>query len=275
MIRFVQERFGTKAHPLTDPNITPWRKAVCGDLTSAFNFATPNDATVKLPSTSSYVPPDNQRHVSYIPLPPAIQTMPVQEKGTRPARAVPYSVNAAALVDLSSQKVTVMFLNTGAQTACFQVRSANVTQAPRTYTVSPNDTLTDTWEFAADGAAAYDLSVYGPNGFYRHYRGGAPELSASNLESGVVYDVSANSITLVVRNAGKLPAVVLVEHLYNGQYEAHELASGGMFETALPLALTHGWYDMVITVDTDPNFQQQIAGHLETGKASITDPALA
>jgi phospholipase C len=168
-----------------------------------------------------------------------------------------------------------MFLNTGAQTACFQVRSASPTQAPRTYTVSPNDTLTDTWEFAADGAAAYDLSVYGPNGFYRHYRGGAPELSASNVESGVVYDVSANSITLVVRNAGKLPAVVLVEHLYNGQYEAHELASGAMFETVLPLALTHGWYDMVLTVDTDPTFQQQIAGHLETGKASITDPALA
>jgi phospholipase C len=64
-----------------------------------------------------------------------------------------------------------MFTNTGAQTAVFQVRSANPLQAPHNYTVSPNATLSDTWTFAPDGLAAYDLSVYGPNGFYRNYRG--------------------------------------------------------------------------------------------------------
>src|SRR5579863_10308859 len=38
LIRFVEQRFG----PL-EPNITPWRRAVTGDLTSAFNFRNPND----------------------------------------------------------------------------------------------------------------------------------------------------------------------------------------------------------------------------------------
>ena len=34
LIRFIEARFG-----VDEPNITPWRRAVCGDLTSAFDFA--------------------------------------------------------------------------------------------------------------------------------------------------------------------------------------------------------------------------------------------
>ena len=62
LIQFVEKRFGVK-----EPNITKWRRAVTGDLTSAFNFTSPNDATVPLPSTVAYIPPDNQRHPDYVP----------------------------------------------------------------------------------------------------------------------------------------------------------------------------------------------------------------
>ncbi|HEY1225694.1 MAG TPA: phospholipase C, phosphocholine-specific, partial [Ramlibacter sp.] len=41
VLRFLEARFGVK-----EPNISPFRRAVCGDLTSAFNFATPNEATL-------------------------------------------------------------------------------------------------------------------------------------------------------------------------------------------------------------------------------------
>ena len=36
LIRFVEQRFG-----VAEPNITPWRRAVAGDLTSVFDFKTP------------------------------------------------------------------------------------------------------------------------------------------------------------------------------------------------------------------------------------------
>jgi phospholipase C len=160
LIRFVQARFGTAAAPLSDPNITPWRSAVCGDLTSAFNFATPHDSAAKLPSTAAYVPPNNRRHtVSYVPLPPAVQTMPQQETGVRHARAVPYRINAVASVNLAAEIVTLTFTNTGSKAAVFQVRSASPLQAPRSYTVGAGATLEDTWTFASAGLAAYDLSV--------------------------------------------------------------------------------------------------------------------
>jgi hypothetical protein len=35
-----------------------------------------------------------------------------------------------------------------------------------------------------------------------------------------------------------------------------------------------GWHDLAITGDGDTDFRQQIAGHLETGNDSVSDPAL-
>ena len=45
VLRFLEARFG-----VAEKNISPWRRAVLGDLTSAFNFATPNNE--KLPDLS-------------------------------------------------------------------------------------------------------------------------------------------------------------------------------------------------------------------------------
>ncbi len=94
LIRFIERRFG-KQHSasIIEPNITPWRRAVAGDLTSAFDFESPNDAIVSLPSTIAFIPPDNLRHPDYKPVPPAQQALPPQEPGTRPARAVPYELH--------------------------------------------------------------------------------------------------------------------------------------------------------------------------------------
>jgi phospholipase C len=39
VVQFIEKRFG-----VFERNISPWRRAVAGDLTSVFNFANPNDA---------------------------------------------------------------------------------------------------------------------------------------------------------------------------------------------------------------------------------------
>jgi phospholipase C len=35
-----------------------------------------------------------------------------------------------------------------------------------------------------------------------------------------------------------------------------------------------GWYDLKVRVDSDASFQRQLAGHVETGKPSVSDPAI-
>jgi phospholipase C len=35
-----------------------------------------------------------------------------------------------------------------------------------------------------------------------------------------------------------------------------------------------GWYDLVVTVAQDPGFVYRLAGHVESGADSATDPAI-
>src|SRR6202034_3818592 len=66
VIRFIEARFG-----VAEPNITPWRRAVCGDLTSAFDFAgRPDAGRPPLPDTSGYRAMADEQ--SRIPVPPAV-----------------------------------------------------------------------------------------------------------------------------------------------------------------------------------------------------------
>src|SRR5580692_3970824 len=118
LIRLVEQRF-----VVTEPNITPWRRAVSGDLTSAFDFKTLNAAVTRLPSTVAYRPPDNERHPDYKPASPAEQSMPVQEPGGRPARALPYNLEVDTEADRVGGAVVLTFRNAGAAAAVFHVRA--------------------------------------------------------------------------------------------------------------------------------------------------------
>jgi len=93
IVQFMEQRFGVR-----EPNISPWRRAVCGDLTSAFDFGRSSTPVPRLPATAGYVPPDKARHDSFPVTLPANPAMPKQEPGSRPARALPYDLAADGAV---------------------------------------------------------------------------------------------------------------------------------------------------------------------------------
>ena len=65
---------------MDEPNITPWRRAVCGDLTSAFDFESSSSRVPPVEGlVAGYKPPDADRHDSYVPTPPAVGSVPTQE----------------------------------------------------------------------------------------------------------------------------------------------------------------------------------------------------
>jgi phospholipase C len=275
LIRFVAKRFGTQAAPLTDPNITAWRSAVSGDLTSAFNFATPNGAVVTLPSTTAYIPPDDQRHDSYYPLPPVVQALPSQEPGTRPARAVPYVLNVGAAASAATARVTLEFINSGARTGVFQVRSSSALQPPRGYTVAGKTTLSDVWDYSLLSNSPYGLSVYGPNGFFREYQGGLLADVSVNVQTTLDYQIAKGGVTLTAVNAGKTACSLQILDVYSAQTATANLAPGTRYEQFFGLGSFHGWYDFVLSAAEDQAFRQRVAGHLETGLDSLSDPAMA
>src|SRR5262249_39653949 len=116
------------------------------DLTSAFDFEKPNGwHMIDLPSTAAFKPTDLVRFADDVPVPPAVQHMPTQERGVRPSRALPYELSAVANVQMGDGSVRLTFVNTGAATAVFHVRSSNAAHNPRNYTVEPGKQLSGVW----------------------------------------------------------------------------------------------------------------------------------
>jgi phospholipase C len=273
LIRFIEKRFGPANHALTESNITPWRRAVSGDLTSIFDFETPNDKNVSLPSTATYVPPDMERHDSY-PVTPAniLIGVPLQEPGIRPARALPYEFDVYGTVSFSDDAFTLKFENTGDAAAVFQVRSGNAADLPRSYTVGAGKRLADTWNVGA----AYDLSVHGPNGFLRAFKGSvAPGTTRSNLDVRARYESDdEGGISLRITNSGEQSAGVTVLDAYTGRTFTEVLAPHHHLDRDWTLRAFHGWYDLIVRVVGDTIFEYRLAGHVETGEDSMTDPVL-
>ncbi len=274
LIRFIEARYAGGNSALIESNITPWRRAVAGDLTSAFNFKSPNAKVVALPSTAAYIPPNQNTYPDYVPTPPANQALPAQEKGVRPARPVPYQLSVRGEANSSAGTFTIHFGNHG-KTAVYQVRSGNSSQGPWTYTVGKSASVSDTYAITANNLTAYDLSVYGPNGFLRAFKGSVTGTGKANLDVRTSYDAEDNTITLsgVNRSAGTV--TIKLTNGYTGEMLSSDVAAGEDGEHTFNLNSTHGWYDFTIEVAQDASFRYQVAGHVETGEESWTDPAIA
>ncbi len=206
---------------------------------------------------------------------PTAQAVPPQEPGIRPARAVPYQLQATADVDLSSGKVKIHFVNAGKAAAVFQVRSGNDGDGPWTYTVGAGDDLSDSWNFRASRETAYDLTVYGPNGFMRAFKGSLAGHGKANVAVQTVYEPDHDAVTLAISNAGDRLDNLRIANAYAGGHTVQALAPGDSLTRRYVLDGSFGWYDLTLTVDSDRSFQQRFAGHLETGKDSASDPALS
>ena len=80
---------------------------------------------------------------------------------------------------------------------------------------------------------------------------------------------------VAVRNDGPTPVTLKVANAYSkAPARTHRLAPGGRVEHAWPIAANAHWYDVSLTLAEDPGFLRRLAGHVETGQASLSDPAL-
>jgi phospholipase C len=274
LIQFIETRYADRHPVLIEKNITPWRRAVAGDLTSAFNFKNPNAKVVTLPGTSAYIPPTQDRFPDYTPVPPTTEHLPRQEKGTRPARPVPYQVNVSGGANFADGTFSLNFRNEG-KTAVFQVRSGHSDQGPWTYTVGKKREVQDTYQIRSNGSEFYNLNVYGPNGFFRSFQGGLSGNNRANLDVRTMYLRNGNGLVLSAENLSAETVGIRITNAYNGEVLTADLKLGHRDSRNIQLNESHGWYDFLVQVDQDPGFRYHLAGHVETGEESVTDPAIA
>ncbi len=258
VIRFLEARFGFRC-----PNISPWRRAVCGDLTSAFDFgAAAGAALPPLPD-----PQPDARRAATIPHQPSPSapdddTMPRQEPGVRRSRPLPYRLDISQRADPAA--LALRFSAEGAGAVFHVYDRHRLDQPPRRYTVEQGSAIEARWPLAA--GEAYDLWVIGPNGFHRHFAGRWGEDEALQT---LRWRVEADRLILTVP-PGTAPGQLVATRLRPGAPPERIALDEG--ERQLSLVESWGWYDVTIR-SGDASGLRRLAGRQDRpGRASVSDP---
>jgi len=282
VIRFIEKRFGVQ-----EPNISPFRRAVCGDLSSAFNFERPNDERLpRLAGRQTKAQADAaraaQEQLAQV-VPPANPMLPRQASGTRPSRALPYELHVSARCDAARGRVRLVFANSGDAAAVFHVYDKlNLARLPRRYMVQKDARLEDDWMATADNAGKYDLWVLGPNGFHRHFTGDLNALRAAGAaqpEIRVGYEPRRGDLHLKLRNDGERACTFVVTakaYAFDRDDRSWRVRVKGGEDAGKRWSLDDSgqWYDFEVKCDADASYSRRFAGRVETGRHSVSDPAM-
>jgi hypothetical protein len=188
------------------------------------------------------------------------------------------TLHVTADVDVSNGHVQLKFNNTGNAGVVFHVYDRlHLDRIPRRYTVEADKSLNDRWDTRTWDAGKYDLEVHGPNGFLRTFKGTTMvSAQAAQPEAKLAYDVRAREVVIKAHNDGKHNVkLTLVANAYRtGGAVTLNLQHGDDVEHHVSVDHSGCWYDLTVS-DATSGFERRFAGRMETGRPSVTDPAMA
>ncbi len=204
----IKKIFGKDAR---ESNISQWRRTVTGDLTAVFkSYKVQKRPEINFPDTKAFIEKIYNakftkddlgfKQLSEDPIfqtskgPFSTSSLPRQEKGTKPACALPYPLYAEGKLSGDKKKVELKF---SAKNEIFAMQSkgapfnlyfpgkfASIVGAfeevgSRCYAVAAPSNLIESLPVRSFENDIYHLRVYGPNGFFREYSGIAedPDIS--------------------------------------------------------------------------------------------------
>ncbi len=266
--QFLEKRFSIRVDA-----ISPWHRAICGDLTSAFDFVSPNDpAPADLPRMTNAAALVATNLTLAAPSPPETPETLFQEPGVRRSRALPYRLDVSARARPDTFKLNLTFHNTGTAGAVLHVYDRlHLDRIPRRYTVEAGRTLSDEWSVQAD-QGRYDLWVYGPNGWIREFRGTLGNTHVAPTEVELQYDPTEGAVSVLASNTGHEAVTLVVRanaYRSDGPWTLR-IAPGHRARRQWFLAASYYWYDFTVVAQ---EFERRFAGRLETGSPGFSDPA--
>jgi phospholipase C len=262
MLQFLAAWTGVKP-----ANVTSWRASVTGDLTSAFDFGSPDFSIPgNIPTLDQTWALTQLTGGSTTPPAEGDQKMPAQESGTRPHRPTSYRLHADVTVNRTTRQVTATLTNSGMVGASFSVYpDAYLPLAATPVTVLPSSPRSYVWD-ATVTAGKYAFSVYGPDGFLTSFAG---EVVAAGLNTGPVPVVTATlesgpakTVELTLANQGHEEIVyTLTPNDYEGRTQTVTVTFGHPETISWPTD-QYGYYDVVITTNTGDGFRRRYAGRV-------------
>ncbi len=259
VLRFLEVVTGVQ-----EPNISQWRRTVCGDLTSCFDFTKPDFTVPGLPDTTALMAKaDANAALPPVALPAlGTQSMPAQERGGRPHRTLPYRPWADLTVDRATGRVTCTLTNSGTVGYHFTVYP-NILQpfAGTPFTVPAGATRAYTWDAAASDGR-YDFTVHGADGFVTRFAGTVVRADQSDVPVPVVTAElrGKSTVLLHLSNAGAGDvSFTVAPNDFAGSARTLWVGPGRDTTVSWPLD-ADGRYDVTVTAGTGTRFAQRYAG---------------
>ncbi|HEX3783708.1 MAG TPA: phospholipase C, phosphocholine-specific [Pseudonocardiaceae bacterium] len=260
------------------PNISAWRRSVCGDLTSCFDFGSANATVPTMPAmpTTAIAPGDPDDPEAGLapsaPPSPDNQTPPTQDSGTRSARPIPYQPTVGTSLNANHSVLTTTFANAGTsdvQLAAY--RADGHTDGPWQYLVAAGGTSSDTWNVGTYPGGTYGVAVHGPNRFLWEFLGNVTAASAG-FEVTATYTSDQRLLLTMTNPTGNAIPLTVTANNYrsDGPWTYTVPANGSITGESWNLTAFDGWYDLSATVDNDPDFLRRFTGHYENGQPSST-----
>lgn len=298
--QFINKKFNKTIHI---DNISEWRRAICGNLSSVF---TPfEEAKERLPEQKKevviqtiynakdkqlphgYKKIDSKQAVLIAEDPDQSPLMPRQEAGTKIACILPYELYADGNlckdkkcfeIKMAAGKDVFGKISAGAPLNVYATGSQK--SYIRQYAVIAGDKLNDRWNLKDFKDDLYHLELYGPNGFYRSFKGDPqdPELLITcdyEKQPGSSQKLTGN-VRLAISNYGsKEYRLNVYDHGYHtSNNQTVRIRSGQNKHTDRIIKTLNGWYDFSLKIEGNTHFEKRLAGHVETGKLSRTDPVM-
>ncbi|PWS32727.1 phosphocholine-specific phospholipase C [Pedobacter paludis] len=289
-------------------NISDWRRAVSGDLTSVFRpyngeeIKSPQSLKKEAVVTSienaknkpAQVGPTalNQTEVSKINKHQSFSSetsihIPKQESGSKPACALPYHLVVDSVLknnelELTFQSVKTLFGNqTETVGAPFNMSTPSKYKGVNgkiwAYAVKAGAILNDKISLDDFDNGIYDLAITGPNGFHRHFKGNRsnPNLSVKVYpeQKGLVAKKLSGNLVFEIENksSGTL-ALQIIDNAYKSGIQRITLKPKASTIISLNTTKNGNWYDFSISQAGNTVFSHRFAGKIETGEITITDP---
>jgi len=299
--RLLSHKTGKK---IVESNISAWRRAVCGDLSSAFRpyngerIPAPKPVVKNQQLESIHRARNRNLPGGYKQLtkedigqvrrdPATSHLLPEQEKGTRPSCALPYELYAE--LDPSEQgnglslslRVDRLVFGDASAGSPFLVCIHGKQYAVRNYAVAAGDQLNDLFPQTLFEDGKYDIRVHGPNGFYRTFVGNKvpPMVFNMDYEFGPDEKPTGRLLLRVINTDGSRGYKIQVkDNSYGTKTLIRPIGAGGSDDGSPSILLgtktQSGWYDYSILIEGVDGFEKRYAGRVETGKDSISDPAM-
>lgn len=301
------EKFASRktGREIRETNITPWRRAMCGDLTSVFRPAGKEaGAPVSRVERDAFLGEIHKAQFKPAPAvprplsPAELETvrreqlgwkgLPRQEPGTRPACALPYELEITGHCDAAA---AALVLNFSARNRLFAGRSAGAPfhvyapglchpsaaeaamESGRTwaFAVKAGDAVVESWPLRLFDQGRYHLRAHGPNGFYREFTGSAKDPA---LTVKLTAMPEGKALLILSPANGTPPFALQVKDLSYGAAPRSVKLEQEEVVLTIEAPRSHGWYDLLIIAEGFPDFSRRLAGHLESGAPSRTDPLM-